>query len=106
MKSVPAALVGLIVLTVLAGCMHRPAPTDPLVTGKLIATPVLPYQNVGSLPINMIATPDGRFVISTDGGNRQSLWCIRSSDGKGVSHIDYDRSPKDLENGLYYGLAV
>ena len=38
--------------------------SNPLVTGKSITRPPLgTQQNVGSLPMNMILTPDGKFAI-------------------------------------------
>ena len=46
-------------------------------------------QNVGSLPMNMIATPDGKFVITTDMGFRQSLVSLRASDGVVVSRLEF-----------------
>src|SRR5207248_1498426 len=54
-----------------------------LVTGKDIS-PSAPGQDVGSLPMNMIATPDGQFALTTDMGFRQSLCTLRLSDGKRV----------------------
>ncbi len=77
-------------------------------------------QTVGSLPINMIATPDGRYAIVTDIGWTQSLWAVRLSDGRGVSHIDYPNRITRIEGdpntgvkrrittsaGLYFGLAI
>jgi DNA-binding beta-propeller fold protein YncE len=79
--------------------------TTPLVTGHAIDPQSVASQNVGSLPINLIASPDGKFVISTDQGYRQSLWCIRTSDGAGVSHLEFPRTARNGTNGLYYGLA-
>src|SRR5439155_9563471 len=84
--------------------------------------------------INLILTPDAKYVISTDAGYYQSLWVTRTSDGKGVSRVDFSNetpaattrptsqsagphpggeggAPPPTEgssatNGLYYGLAV
>lgn len=64
-------------------------------------------QNVGSLPMNLVATRDGRYAIASDMGFRQALWTIRTRDGRGVSHLDFNKgSGSEKTNGLYYGLAV
>jgi YVTN family beta-propeller protein len=54
----------------------------------------------------MIASADRQFAIVTDIGFRQSLWSIRTSDGKGVSHVEFSPKKDDKANGLYYGLAI
>ncbi len=87
-----------------------------LITGKKITVPALgAQQNVGSLPMNMILTPNGRYAISTDMGFRQSLYSIDTRTGQAVSHLDFPRqvvgmtpsgSPIRDGNGLYYGLAI
>jgi len=87
-----------------------------LVTGKKITVPALgAQQNVGSLPMNMILTPNGRYAISSDMGFRQSLYSIDTRTGQAVSHLDFPRqvvgmtpsgSPILDGNGLYYGLAI
>ena len=75
----------------------------PLVTGKDISPPASAVvQNVGSLPMSMIMTPDRKFAISSDMGFRQSLWSIDAATGKGVSHLDFQGGT----NGLYYGMAI
>jgi YVTN family beta-propeller protein len=122
---------GLILFAIacIVGCessSHRQTPT-PLVTGKAIATTSESSQDVGSLPMNLVQTPDGKFLITSDMGWRQALWAIRTSDGKGTSHVDFSNkvgtspattrpaaegdddttkpgSPRS--NGLYYGLAI
>src|SRR5215831_2541917 len=82
--------------------------SDQLVTGKRITTPPLgKLTNVGSLPMNLILSPSGKFAVSTDMGLRQSLWSIHTSDGTAASHFDFPNNPgpKATSNGLYYGLA-
>src|SRR5215813_1854180 len=82
--------------------------TDQLVTGKKITTPPLgTLTNIGSLPMNLILSPSGKFAVSTDMGLRQSLWSIRTADGTAASHFDFPNNPgpKATSNGLYYGLA-
>jgi YVTN family beta-propeller protein len=77
--------------------------------------------------MNMIATPDHRFVLTSDMGWRESVWAIRMDDGQGVSSVTFAskarrKKPGDTENGegatqptdpagpksngLYYGLAA
>src|SRR5262245_32795340 len=124
-------------VVLITGCSPRPQPTEssaaaqrePLVTGKMISPTTQSSQDVGSMPINLAVSPDGKFAVTTDIGWRQALWSIRTSDGRGVSHIDFvskrarqeraatsptvgedelegtvPGSPKT--NGLYYGLAI
>jgi YVTN family beta-propeller protein len=114
MRSICALLLIMCVETCVGGCGGSTAPrTDatnrpdvpPLVTGKSIDPHSTASQNVGSVPINMIASPDGKFAISTDQGYRQALWSIRTSDGVGVSHLELAKSLVKPTNGLYYGLA-
>ena len=79
---------------------------DQLNTGKKIS-PVGTQQNVGSLPMNLITSPDGKYAIATDMGFREQLTSLRTSDGTKVSSITYG-DPASLTtntNGLYYGLA-
>ena len=47
-------------------------------------------QDVGSLPINMVATPDGQFALTTDAGSREAVWAIRIQDGKGTGSVAFD----------------
>ena len=61
------------------------AQPNPLVTGKSITLPSPGVQqNVGSLPMNLVLSPDERFAISSDMGFRQSLWSIDTRTGRGV----------------------
>jgi len=84
---------------------------NPLVTGKSITLPPLGTQtSVGSLPMNMILTPDGKFAISSDMGFRQSLHVLSTTTGKdagpalvfGADNGDGSFAP----GGMYYGLAA
>ncbi len=82
--------------------------TNPLVTGKNITLPPAGItQNVGSLPMNLVTTPDGKFAISSDMGFRQSLWTLSAATGRRIAHLDFNTpSTANPNNGLYYGLAV
>jgi YVTN family beta-propeller protein len=77
----------------------------PLPTGRAIDPRPASVQDVGSIPFNMILSPDGKYAVTTDQGFHQALWAIGTSDGMGASHLEYPRSPADQQNGLYYGLA-
>ncbi len=114
-------------IVVAAGCAgdgpaataRRPVKDQPVMegadrvsTGKTIALDPLSSQNVGSLPVNLISSADGKFVISTDAGSREALWVIRASDGEGMSHVAFNNkrgagaTPAEKSVGLYYGLAA
>ncbi len=57
-------------------------PAEPLVIGKQLEEGrVLHAQDVGSFPVNMVVSPDGKFAITSDIGYRQAIWAIRLSDG-------------------------
>jgi YVTN family beta-propeller protein len=84
---------------------------NPLVTGKKITLPPLGTQtNVGSLPMNMILTPDGKYAVTTDMGFRQSLHAVSTVTGKDVSApLVFGQDNGDGSYGppgLYYGLAA
>lgn len=77
----------------------------PLPTGKLI-TPVGEHAPVGSYPLNMALSPDGRFLVVTNSGYREFLSVVRVADGTVVSQMDFNARPQgQLRDGLYYGLA-
>jgi len=110
---------------------EQPQASPPLITGKAISPRIESSQDLGSMPLNVAMSPDGRYLITTDIGNRQALWSIRTADAKGVSHVEFpnkrevaDASGKkstgptngeaaeestttnpSKTNGLYYGLA-
>src|SRR5437016_454279 len=88
----------------IAGCAHQHARTSsiadvddelessqpPLVTGRFLADHLADAaQDVGSLPMNMVPSPDGRYVLTTDMGSRQALCVIRTSDGKATGRTDF-----------------
>jgi hypothetical protein len=49
-----------------------------LVTGKRI-TPVGINQEIGSLPMNMILSPNGKFAITSDMGFHEAVWSISTA---------------------------
>jgi DNA-binding beta-propeller fold protein YncE len=82
-------------------------------------------QDVGSMPYNIVLSPDGKFALVGDIGWHQWLWSLKTSDGKGVSRVAFStreaNRPESAggenvteatpagsvrSNGLYYGLAV
>src|SRR5271166_2939395 len=79
-----------------------------LVTGKSISPDLGTKLNVGSLPMNIILSPDGKYALVSDMGFDQSLTSIDAKTGGFVSNIDYPNCnycPSQNTNGLYYGLA-
>ena len=93
---------------------------NPLPTGKRITLPPLGVQaNVGSLPMHMILSPDGRYAVATDMGFRQALSVVDTRSGALLSQTPFltDVNQKLQTNqtalsasdpkqvNLYYGLA-
>ena len=75
--------------------------------------------------MNLVLTADGKYALTSDMGYYESLWSIRTADGKGISHLDFSNSTTTApavpggeantivvppgstkSNGLYYGIAV
>lgn len=89
---------------------RAPAPQPasvPLVTGKSI-TPRGRHTPVDSFPVNMVPSPDGRFLVVTHGGARQSLLVLNARDGSRVSRVEVNAPRTDgskKTEGLYYGLV-
>src|SRR5258706_12094282 len=86
--------------------------TRRLSTGRSIKPDAVASQDVGSLPVNMIASADGQYAITSDGGYRQFIWTTRISDGVGVSNVPFPHktgktaTTQEKSHGLYYGLAA
>ena len=77
----------------------------PLVTGKEI-TPAGKHVAVGSFPLNMAPSPDGRFVVVTCAGFNQFLSVVRTADGALMHQVPLNgRAPDGKREGLYYGLT-
>ena len=85
------------------GTLTQPlnSPSVPNYTRGAGSTPYIP--NIGSHPANMIATPDGKFSVSTDLGFREYLSAIDTTTGSLVSQIGYGGN--GASTGLFYGLA-
>jgi YVTN family beta-propeller protein len=102
-------------------CVAVSVLADPLPTGRTLS-PMPPGEGVGLMPLNIAVSPDGQYGVVSDTGYRQSLWCVRLSDGKAVCHFDYTTPRRSAEgelpttapardrgnrsNGLYFGLAI
>jgi len=101
-----AALLGAAALIIPPLSAQSPA-TNPLVTGKRITQPPLgPQTAVGSLPMNMTLTPDGKFAVVSDMGFHQLLTVLNVATGQKVSSIEFGSPSVRTNPGLYYGLAV
>ena len=121
--------VGIALLFLATFSCTQQKPPVPLNTGKFITPATQTSWNVGNMPMNLTLSGDGRYALVSDMGYHQWLWSIRTADGVGVSHLQYDNSasftkgshpmkpggqdedalPKPgskKTNGLYYGLAV
>lgn len=77
-----------------------------LPVGKYIS-PNGDHTEIGSYPLNMSLTLDGKYSIVSTCGFREALSMVEVQSGKIASQVDYKNSnnnPKD--DGLYYGLAI
>ncbi len=72
----------------------------PLVTGKPIS-PIGIHQNVGSYPISMAMSGDGRYAVVSNSGFRQFLTVVDTSTGEIVDRVPFNKEGQ----GLYYGLC-
>ncbi len=80
---------------------------NPLVTGKSITLPPLgATANVGSLPMNMILTPGGKYAVTSDMGFHQLLSVLNTTTGKVVSSLEFGSPSARSNPGLYFGLAA
>lgn len=99
----------LLLVLIMAVSVTGMAQSRRLITGKSILWPPLGTQlNVGSLPMSMILSPNGRYAIVSDMGFDQSLTAIDTQTGGFVSNVDYPNCNfcnSQTTNGLYYGLA-
>lgn len=103
------SVVKLLLLTGVLAVSISSTAQSPLVTGKSILLPPLGTQlNVGSLPMNVVLSPDGRYALVSDMGFEQSLTSVNAKSGGFVSNVDYPNCnfcDFQNSNGLYYGLA-
>ena len=78
----------------------------PLPTGKRLL-PQGQQTNVGSFPVNMVLSPDGKFIAVTNTGFRQYLSILSAADGHLISQLPFNPNPDDKNDkmSLYVGLA-
>jgi len=84
------------------GLLHEEG--EMLVTGKRI-TPYGTHVEVGSYPINMQTSPDGRNVVVTNIGYRQFLTVVDAESGMVKQQVAFNKGERKSDVGLYYGLA-
>jgi len=96
---------GLVLLLGSAAYTYRPQgnPAQRVVTGKFISAPE-DQTEVGSEPINLVQSPDGRFIVATNVGFREQLSVLDAKTGKLVSRKEFLARGRQ-NKGLYYGLA-
>ena len=77
----------------------------PLPTGKRLV-PQGEQTNVGSFPVNMALSPDGKYIAVTNTGFRQYLSILSADDGHLISQLPFNPNPKDPDDktSLYVGL--
>ncbi|MGN6726258.1 MAG: hypothetical protein ACTHLZ_10095, partial [Tepidisphaeraceae bacterium] len=88
-------------------CVPALAQSQPaLPTGRQIpATQSIQSHGIGSMPMNVIVSPDGNYALTTGAGYREAICCVRLSDGVQKSRIDFEKKGISDATGLYYGLA-
>ena len=74
-------------------------------TGKQI-TPLGEQTEVGSFPVNMTSSPDGKFLLVTNCGFRQQLSVLDSTTGQLVSRIEFNGGDRRSRQSLYFGIAA
>ena len=79
---------------------------EPLSTGRRIAPPAQQTE-VGSFPVNMALSPDGKFIAVTNTGFRQFLSILSAADGRLVAQMPFNPVADNRadKTSLYYGLA-
>ena len=77
----------------------------PLSNGKLIS-PEGSQQNVGSLPVSLVLSPDGKFIVVSSMGDRSAISILDSKSGKLLSKLDLNETdPGGKRKGFYFGVA-
>jgi DNA-binding beta-propeller fold protein YncE len=78
---------------------------QPVSSGRFL-TPVGEHVGVGSFPANSILSPDGKFLITTDTGFRQSLSSVNLAKDEVIDQQEFNgRGPNGKKDELYFGLA-
>lgn len=84
----------------LALVLQADVSSTPLVTGKPIS-PIGIHQGVGSYPVSMAMSHDGRYAVVSNCGFRQFLTVINTRTGEVVDRVPFNKEGQ----GLYYGLC-
>ncbi len=80
----------------------------PLSTGRFL-TPEGESVAVGSFPVNIVLSPDGRYLAVTCMGRREGISILSAHDGKVISRVEVNKKRTDgskKKEGLYFGLAL
>jgi len=77
-----------------------------LVNGRAITPAGTTTAAVGSMPLNIAISPDGKYAVTTSSGMNSYLCSLRVSDGSVVDSISYATfDVNSPNNGLFYGLV-
>lgn len=77
-----------------------------LVNGRAITPAGTTTAAVGSMPLNIVLSPDGKYAVTTSSGMDSYLCSLRVSDGSVVDSISYATfDVNSPNNGLFYGLV-
>lgn len=80
---------------------------SPLPVGTMIS-PQGVQTGVGSFPVNMTVSPDGKFLAVTNTGYRQYISILNTDDGRLLSQVPFNpkgRGDHSGKSALYVGLA-
>jgi YVTN family beta-propeller protein len=79
----------------------------PLPTGRFLA-PEGKQTDIGSFPVNLLLSPDGKYVVVTEAGFREHLSVLSAEDGRLVSQLAFNAvrpGEQKAKQALYVGLA-
>ncbi|HLK14210.1 MAG TPA: alkaline phosphatase family protein, partial [Fimbriimonadaceae bacterium] len=77
----------------------------PQVSSGRYLSPTGTHVGVGSFPCNMVASPDGRYLVVTDSGFREQLTVIETVRGEVVDKLEFNGGARRSPDAIYYGLA-
>jgi YVTN family beta-propeller protein len=98
-------LASIVAVSVAGAVSLRLLQAPPTSTGLQLA-PVGDQTEVGSFPVNMVLSPNGKFVIVSDCGARQQLSVLDASNSKVVSSIPFNEEKSgEGKQQMYYGLV-
>ncbi|MHB8635363.1 MAG: bifunctional YncE family protein/alkaline phosphatase family protein [Fimbriimonadaceae bacterium] len=98
-------LVGIAAVAAVAAIGIRPRLARPMVSSGRYLSPMGTHVGVGSFPCNMVASPDGRFLVVTDSGFREQLTVIEAETGGVTDKLEFNGTDDGVKDGVYYGLA-